>query len=242
MNLAAARNAGWQASQSDICIFVDDDNEVEEGCISELASACRDEGVGLAGPIIYSGDQGTIWCAGIEFSRWTGIARCKGIGESEPPETSPRWATAGMPDAFALRREVLERVGGLDEVAFPFSGDELDLGKRVEALGLDCVVIRDARVRHYGNVSEDPGEQLVRGVMHHGTERAHLMARSRVRVHRRHSHGLERWSTLLVFVPLWAFGAMLACLKVRTSWDARWITIRAIAAGLAEGYREDPPK
>jgi GT2 family glycosyltransferase len=240
MNVAAARNAGWRASSAGICIFIDDDNEVDEGCIGALAAACSDERVGIAGPVIYSGDEGTIWCAGLAFSKWTGLIRCRGIGETEPPDPGPRWPTAAMPDAFALRRDVLELVNGLDEVSFPFSGEELDLNRRVGALGLDRIVVRDARVRHYGNVSEDPGEQLVSGTVKHGPQRARVMARSRVRLHRRHSHGLARCSTLFLFVPLWALASALACLKVHAPISARLRTVRAIASGIVEGYREVP--
>lgn len=238
MNATGARNVGWRASRSDICIFVDDDNEVDDSCIDQLAQACRNQGVGLAGPVIYSGDEGTIWCAGLEISKWTGITRCKAIGEQEPPGALAQWPTDGMPDMYALRHEVLERVGGLDDHAFPLYGEEHDLAERVGALGLERIVVRDARVRHYGNVSENPGEQLVRSTMLHGRERASLMARSRVRVHRRHSRGLARYTTLFVFVPLWMVASVAACLRVEAPLAARVETVRAIVSGMAEGYRE----
>ncbi len=238
MNAAGARNVGWRTSHSEICIFVDDDNEVDDRCIEVLSRACSDTHVGLAGPVIYSGDQGTIWCAGLEMSKWTGIARCNSIGEAEPLDQRPRWPTDCMPDVYALRREVLERVGGLDDRAFAFCGEEYDLAERVAALGLERIVVRDARVRHYGNVSQNPGKYLVRSTIEHGRERARVMARARVRVHRRHSHGLPRYTKLLIFVPLWAVASAVACLRVRAPLAARMETVKAIASGLAEGYRE----
>jgi len=241
LNATGARNVGWRASRSDICIFVDDDNEVDENCLDALAHACRDEDIGLVGPVIYSGDEGTIWCAGLEISKWTGITRCKAIGEPEPPGALAQWPTDGVPDMYALRHEVLERVGGLDDRAFPLCGEEYDLAERVGALGLERIVVRDATVRHYGNVSENPGEQLVRSTMVHGRERATVMARSRVRVHRRHSRGLARYTTLLLFVPLWTIASAVACLRVKAPLAARMETVKAIASGMAEGYREAAP-
>jgi GT2 family glycosyltransferase len=241
INATGARNVGWRASRSDICIFVDDDNEVERRCIDVLSQACCDSHVGLAGPVIYSGDEGTIWCAGLEISRWTGITRCKSIGEVEPQERSPRWPTDGMPDVYALRHEVLERVAGLDDRAFPLCGEEFDLAERVAALGLERVVVRDARVRHYGNVSENPGEYLVRSTMEHGRERARLMARSRVQVHRRHSRGLARCTTLMVFVPAWAVASAVASLRTKAPLAARVETVKAIASGIVDGYRDGSP-
>ena len=238
INATGGRNAGWRASRADICVFIDDDNEVDERCIEELARACEDQRVGLAGPVIFSGDQETIWCAGLEVSKWTGITRCMSIGETEPPGSQATWPTDSVPDMYALRREVLERVDGLDDREFPICGEEYDLAERVGALGLERIIVREARVRHYGNVSEDPGEQLVRSTMVHGGERAHLMARSRVRICRRHTSGLPRYTTLLLFLPLWGVASALSCLRVKAPLATRMQTVRAIASGIAEGYRE----
>jgi GT2 family glycosyltransferase len=238
INATGGRNVGWRASRADTCIFIDDDNEVDGRCIEVLALACEHQHIGLAGPVIYSGDQETIWCAGLEVSKWTGITRCMSIGKAEPPGSQDTWATDSVPDMYALRREVLERVGGLDDREFPICGEEYDLAERVGALGLDRIIVRGARVRHYGNVSENPGEQFVRSTLAHGGERAHLMARSRVRVCRRHSSGLPRYTTLLIFVPLWFVASAVTCLRVKAPLAARVQTIKAIAAGVTEGYRE----
>ena len=238
INATGGRNAGWRASKADTCVFIDDDNEVADRCVEMLARACAQQDVGLAGPVIYSGDQGTIWCAGLEVSKWTGITRCMSIGKTEPPGSRETWPTDSIPDMYALRREVLERVGGLDDRAFPICGEEYDLAERVGALGLRRIIVRDAVVRHYGNVSEDPGEQLVRSTLVHGGERARLMARSRVRICRRHSRGLPRYTTLLLFVPLWTLASAVSCLRVKAPWATRTATVKAIASGVAEGYRE----
>lgn len=240
VNATAARDFGWRTSHSDVCLFVDDDNVVEPDAVAELAVACADREVGLAGPVIYSGDDGLIWCGGLRFSRWTGITRCVLKGQRDVPP-SPRWATDGLPDVYGMRREVLERVGGLDHSTFPMCGEELDLAERVSALGLEKVVVGGARVRHYGNVSEDPGAWLVSSVLQHGGQRAHLMARSRVWVHRRHGHGASRYSALLVFVPLWALASAAACLRVKAPLGARLRAVRALWSGTVEGYRAPFP-
>jgi GT2 family glycosyltransferase len=238
INATGGRNVGWRASRADTCVFIDDDNEVDDRCIEALVRACGRQQVGLAGPVIYSGDQETIWCAGLEVSKWTGITRCVSIGKAEPPGSQETWPTDSVPDMYALRREVLERVDGLDDRAFPICGEEYDLAERVGALGLDRIIVREARVRHYGNVSEDPGEQLVRSTQVHGGQRARLMARSRVRICRLHSRGLPRYTTLLIFLPLWTVASAVSCLRVKAPWATRTETVKAIASGVTEGYRE----
>lgn len=240
INATAARNRGWRSCRADVCLFIDDDNEVEPGFVEALARVCAEPDVGLAGPVIYSGDEGVIWCGGLRYSRWTGITRCVLKGRADVP-ADRRWPTDGLPDAYALRREVLEQLGGLDDRTFPMCGEELDLAERVTALGLYKIVVGGARIRHYGNVSEEPGAWLVSSVLQHGSERVHLMARSRVWVHRRHGRGAARYSALLIFVPLWALVSAASCLRVRAPLRARLQAVRALGSGMVEGYRAPIP-
>ena len=160
------------------------------------------------------------------------------IGETEPPGSQATWPTDSVPDMYAFRREVLERVDGLDDREFPICGEEYDLAERVGALGLERIIVHKARVRHYGNVSEDPGEQLVRSTKVHGGERAHLMARYA---------GPDLPSSYQRAAPLYDVAALppavgvasaLSCLRVKAPLATRMQTVRAIASGIAEGYRE----
>ena len=164
LNLAGARNLGWRSTSSSVCVFIDDDNAVEPEAIDELARVFEDREVGLAGPVIYSGDEAIVWCAGIRRSPWTTRTRWPLHGQWQLPDEQT-WPTDDMPDAFAVPRTVLEAVGGLDEERFPFHYDEADLGARIRALGFRGVVVRDARVRHYSRVKLSVGDIMVRGIV-----------------------------------------------------------------------------
>ena len=118
ISLAGARNVGWRSAASDLCFFIDDDNVVEPDAVDSLAEAFLNDNVGLAGPVILAGDSNTIWCAGIARSPWTGQTRCILGGEHDAPSDS-MWATDDMPDAFMVRRSVLETLDGFDEEKFP---------------------------------------------------------------------------------------------------------------------------
>ena len=144
ISLAGARNAGWRSAGSDICFFIDDDNIVDADAVGALAEACHDSTVGLAAPVVFAGDSGTIWCAGITRSLWTGQTRCILGGESDAPADSV-WDTDDMPDAFAVPRTVLERLDGFDETHFPIHYDESDFTARIRSLGLHNVVVGNAR-------------------------------------------------------------------------------------------------
>ena len=237
LNVAGARNVGWKESSSDIAFFIDDDNVVEPKAIAELARSFEIGDVGLAGPIIYAGDGGTIWCAGITRSSWTGFTRCLLSGGTELPSEST-WLTEDMPDAFAVPRDVLEAVGGFDEQRFPIHYEEADLGARIRECGLRTIVVRDARVRHYGWVGLSAGRAMVRATVSHGEGRARQMALSRIRFHARHSRGLHRVSSVGLFIPVWLVVTSMACLPARAPLISRLTTVRAIWAGAIAGYAE----
>ncbi len=237
ISVSGARNAGWRSTVSDVCIFIDDDNVVERDAVAELARVFRQRDVGLASPVVFAGDSGVVWCAGITRSRWTGRTRCILGGESIMPAAST-WHTDEMPDAFAVPRAVLEKVDGFDEQRFPIHFEESDLDARIAELGLQTIVVRDAKVRHYGWVGVSPGVAMVRATANHGVDRVHQMALSRVRFHILHTSGFPRWSTVGLFLPIWFALTSLGCLGADGSWRTRWATVRAVAAGMQAGYRE----
>jgi GT2 family glycosyltransferase len=237
LNLAGARNAGWRSADSDLCVFIDDDNVVERDAIFELARPFDSTRIGFAGPVIYAGDTGTVWCGGIRRSGWTGVTRCRLRGRSVLPAATT-WHTDDMPDAFAVPRPVLEAVNGFDDERFPIHYDEADLAVRIRELGLRTIVVRDARVRHYGWVGISPGQAIVQAVTLHSAGRARQMALSRVRFHMLHSQGLQRLSSAGVFIPVWMIVTMTACLLADGPWADRIATVRAVGAGTLAGYRE----
>jgi GT2 family glycosyltransferase len=240
ISVAGARNAGWRASTSDLVVFIDDDNVVEPDAIANLAQAFRADGVGLAGPVIYAGDTGTVWCGGVRRSPWTGRTQNLLGGRTALPDR-PDWPTEDMPDAFAVPRPVLADLGGFDERRFPIHYEEADLGARIRARGLRTVVVRDAAVRHYGWVGLSPGGALVRATAGHGRGRTRQMALSRIRFHIEYSRGLQRVSTVGIFIPIWAVVTGLGCLVAKAPLPTRLATMKALGSGLVAGYREALP-
>jgi len=237
LNVSGARNLGWRSTSSSLCVFIDDDNAVEPEAIERLARVFEDPNVGLAGPVIYSGDEEIIWCAGIRRSPWTTRTIWPLHGESHLPDART-WPTEDMPDAFAVPRTVLDALDGLDEERFPFHYEEADLGARIRALGLRGVIVRDARVRHYSRVKLSIGDTMVRATVLNGADRARWFARNRIRFHALHYRGLERLCALGVFVPVWTLATSVACLRAAGAWNIRLAAARAIMAGAVDGYRE----
>ena len=186
---------------------------------------------------IYSGDEAIIWCGGIRRSPWTTRTIWPLQGQSHLPDELT-WPTEDMPDAYAVPRAILETLDGLDEERFPIYYEEADLGARIRNLGLRGVVVRDARIRHYGWVGLGIGDTMVRATISNGPERARLMALNRIRFHTLHYRGLERLIALVAFIPVWTIATSVACLRVDGSWKTRLTAARAIVVGVLDGYRE----
>src|SRR5207248_7605405 len=72
LDLAGARNLGWQASQADLCVFIDDDNVVDSAMLRELVSVSAAADVGMVAPLLLrADDRDVIWCGGIRRSMIT---------------------------------------------------------------------------------------------------------------------------------------------------------------------------
>ena len=236
LNLAGARNLGWRASRADLCLFIDDDNTLGADCIGNLLDGAQDPNVGLAAPIIYEAtNRSRIWCGGVKRSKWTTRTRFLLRGSTRWPDQS-WWLTDEMPDAFAVPRVVLEMVGGLDELRFPFHYDEADLGERIRGLGLRCIVVPAATVWHSGGIDSDPGLEARRAYRLSGARRIELMLYARVAFHRLHSRGLQMATALAIFIPIYAVVLIWSCVRVGGKPPWRVAVIRAIAKGLLEGY------
>ena len=238
--VSTARNTGWRAATSELCFFIDDDNIVEPDAISGLSRAFDSGNVGLAAPVIYAGDTGTIWCGGVTRSRWTSLTRNLLQGETTLPAQST-WSTEDMPDAFAVPRDVMEAVNGFDERLFPFYYEEADLGFRIRERNLRAIVFRDVQVRHYGFVGTNSGEAMVRAFESHGARRVRQMSLSRLRFHRLHTHGVGRVTALGLFIPIWMLLTWAQCLSAKAPVKVRLSAIVAVTSGVLAGYRELAP-
>ncbi|MBS1868528.1 MAG: glycosyltransferase family 2 protein [Actinobacteria bacterium] len=136
----AARNAGWQAGEGELAIFVDDDVEAPRTWLPALlaAAAATPERDVFAGPIRAAIEGG-------------GPRSC---GRDDPPITTLDHGAAdvdvpvGWSANLAIRRAALETVGGFDESIPVGAGDEEEWQERYRSTGGQVRYVAAAGLDH----------------------------------------------------------------------------------------------
>lgn len=216
-------NAAFEAALATGAPFVwllADDVRVDPGAMGALveALAARPD-AGVAGALTYFADVPTrIWYAGGFVRPYTlGRARHRGLGEEDHGQyRTPDVVDYANGSCLFARREVVERIGGLDEAYFTYWEDS-DWCTRAAEAGWKTLFVPGARLWHH--VTPDEGTKLDRARMYD--------ARNRMLWHARHRR------RRLVPVILWTIAAVPAFAlmgRAREGW-LQWRGVRAYLAG-----------
>jgi GT2 family glycosyltransferase len=165
-----AANLGLAAAAGEIILLLNSDTEVDPAALPRLldAFAARTR-LGVAGAALSFPDGRRQWSGGREpdplwlFLLASGLPglleRVPGYRRVRPVSGAGRvavdWVTGA---AMAMRREVWERHGPLDE-RFDFYGQDVDFCMRVRDAGWDVAILSDVGVRHHASatISRRPG-------------------------------------------------------------------------------------
>lgn len=149
----AGNNIGARLATGEYLVILNPDTQVEAGWLDPLLRVLRDcPEVGLVTPtILLEGDGEKVNACGNDV-HLTGLAFCAGLNGVAPPLSErPRTVAAVSGAAFAVRREVWERLGGFDEQFFMYLEDT-DLSLRARRLGYDIMHVPASRIRHHYSV------------------------------------------------------------------------------------------
>lgn len=132
-----------------ICLL-NNDTTVDTQFLSFLVERLEaDANAGMAAPKIYYHDEPQrIWFAGGEISMWTGTMKHTGIREYDKGQhDTPRPIDYATGCCILAKREVVERIGGLDEAFFMYAEDA-DWSMRARRAGYTVCYEPRARVWH----------------------------------------------------------------------------------------------
>jgi len=132
--LPAARNAGFEASKGNIVIFLDSDCIVGRDLIGDLVRPLQNPEIGVTQP----------WWDNVTKDRLVPSLIFK-IYEYSLPNTEYTDYFWGY--CFAIRRELLKRVGGFDP-ATRMGADDIELAQRIIKAGYRIYLMKELRVKH----------------------------------------------------------------------------------------------
>lgn len=153
---SAARNSGWREARAPLILFLDDDVLPEESLVKEHLAWHRRHPQAEVGVLGYVG-----WARELKvtpFMRWLDRGLQFGYGSIEGVEAGwTRFYTANV----SLKRTMLERSGGFDEVSFPFGYEDIDLARRLEGLGFRLLYNKQAKAQHLHAATLDEWRRTV---------------------------------------------------------------------------------
>ena len=153
LRFAGGNNAGMRYALdhgADQVCLLNNDTTVDSEFLTHLVSRIQsDKKIGITTPKIYYHDEpNRIWFAGASISMWTGTMKHIGIREEDHGQYDESkeidYATGCC---ILTRREVIEKVGGLDESFFMYTEDA-DWCMRVRRAGYSVVYEPRAKVWH----------------------------------------------------------------------------------------------
>lgn len=158
LGFAAGNNIGLRAATGDVLLLLNQDTVVQPGWLAALVSALEDERVGVAGCKILYPDGETIQHAGGRIEWPLGLAHHYGQGENDAGQwDTPRPVEYVTGAAMAFRRDVLDRVGLLDDDFWPGYFEDADFCRRVQQAGYEVWYVPEATLAHFESTSHsDP--------------------------------------------------------------------------------------
>lgn len=136
LGFAGGCNVGLAEASGDVLVLLNQDTVVQPGWLAGLVAAVDEPGVGVAGSLALLADGLTIQHAGGVVDWPLGIARHLGYGEA----LDSRWQSGADVQfvtgaSLAMRRELLDRIGPLDEGFWPGYYEDVDFCWRARDAG-----------------------------------------------------------------------------------------------------------
>lgn len=154
LGFAGGCNAGLKAARDDLLILLNQDTQVHPGWLQALSYALEGSKIGVAGCKILYPDGETMQHAGGWLEWPLGIAHHYGQGEPDAGEwDAPKPVEFVTGAAMAFRREVLERVGFLDEGFWPGYFEDIDFCFRARRAGYEVLYAPEAKLSHAESTS-----------------------------------------------------------------------------------------
>lgn len=165
LGFAAGVNVGLRRATGEFLVLLNQDTVVEPDWLAELVTGMSsDEQVGIGGCKILDWSGEKIWHTGVTLAGDRKFPTLRGAWEvDEGQYDTEEYVESVVGAAFAIRRELLERVGLFDE-SFHFYLEDTDYCRRAQEAGYRIKYFPLAVLRHYvaASLKRDSYEALYR--------------------------------------------------------------------------------
>jgi len=167
LGFASGNNLGIQKALQDGCdaiFLLNNDTIIDEKFIQSCLNVLKSNpSIGIVGPIIVEGNNpDIIQCRGGKISLWNLGFPYIGRGEKYERQDYFKPVDFVLGAAMLIRREVIEKTGGLDPEYYPAYVEEADLCYRARLLGYKTVIYYGTRIRHLGKMSSGSHDDYIR--------------------------------------------------------------------------------
>jgi len=164
LGYAGGNNVGLQAAKGDILVLLNQDTVVQPGWLTAIVDTLADETIGIVGCKGLYPDGKTIQHAGTKIRFEDAYTEHIGVNELDQGQYDQALDMLYVTGAaFALRRQIFEKLGGLDEAYYPAYYEEMDYCWRVSRLKFRIVYQPKAVFWHYETASlpDEEGRAII---------------------------------------------------------------------------------
>lgn len=229
--LAAKRNKGARLAAGKYLFFIDDDNYLDENCVNQMLSNFTDATGAMGVTACYHNRKRIIADGGSR--RWleSGFAEGLRTNESIFDWGDKKYPVDEVANAFMIRRDVFDEVGGFDENNFPIDMDEADICLRIRKLGYQ-IVMNPKAICYHDSITYSWVPDFRRPM------NAYMMGRNRILFQRKHLPWIEYLGYLVFSFPLFVLFYVLS-LACRRKPKMIYYFLKGVCDGLL-GRKENP--
>lgn len=150
LGFARAMNRAIRESRGEILVFLNNDTRADPGWLEALVrglDAHREAGMATS-KMLLAGQPDRLHSTGDTYSL-AGLPGSRGVWEMDRGQHDERpWVFGLQGGAGAIRRRVLEEIGGLEERLGSYCED-VELSFRAQLAGYPCLYVPEARIYHH---------------------------------------------------------------------------------------------